>query len=73
MGHIELCRLYLDAYPEAGPAMKNVANLDVARAAEVIADCSSFDIDIPFSAERAAFVVELIAARRALLRATFGE
>lgn len=39
----------------------------------IVDECTSYPVGIPFSVERASFVVELIAARRALLQAAFGE
>lgn len=72
-GHIELCRRYLAAYPNARSAMKSVVDFDMMKLTRIIEECTSCRVDLPFSAERADFVVELIAARRASLQAAFGD
>ncbi len=71
--HIELCRRYLDTYPEAGAAMKSVVDFDMLEVRKIVGECARYRVGIPFGMERANFVVELIAARRALLRAAFGD
>jgi hypothetical protein len=71
--HMSLCERYLDAHPEAGAAMKNVIRFDVADVAAICDECTQFDVSVPFTRERAAFIVALIEARRAQLRALLGE
>ncbi|MEZ5862675.1 MAG: hypothetical protein R3D25_00805 [Geminicoccaceae bacterium] len=72
-GHIALTRRYLAAYPEVRSAMQSIVDIDMLEVSRILGECARYRVGIPFGAERADFVVELIAARRALLHAAFGD
>lgn len=70
--HMELCARYLEAYPDAGAAMQSVIRFDQSQIAAICNECTQFDVGIPFTRDRAAFVSSLIGARKAQLAALLG-
>jgi hypothetical protein len=71
--HTILCARFVDAYPSAVPAMRNVIGLSQSAVAEILHECTCFDVTVPFSARRAKFVAELIERRREQISAVLGE
>lgn len=62
--HVELCGRFASAYPEARSAMLSVLQFSKEAVQEILLQCTSFDIGVRFSPERAEFVLSLVEARR---------
>jgi hypothetical protein len=71
--HTSLCDRFLTAYHEAGAGMRNVIRFDPVQIYDIANHYVQFDVDIPFTAERARFVAKLVEARRANLAEILGE
>lgn len=71
--HGALCKRYIEAYTDAGPAMVSLIRFDATQVTGILEECTHFDVSTPFTVERAKFVSRLLEARRDMLRAAFGE
>jgi hypothetical protein len=71
-GHISLCEIFQQAYPETGQTMKNMIRFDIVRVNEILSALSQVDCALPFTPQRAQFVQRLIEARQRRLVAALG-
>jgi hypothetical protein len=69
--HMDLCKRYAHAYPDAGNLMRSVIP-SVTQVAEVLTQCASFRVGIPFSDDRASCLSKLIGVRMDMLRECLG-
>jgi hypothetical protein len=70
--HFELCGKYLDAYPDSASAMRGMVNFATQDIAAIVQRCSEYDVESPFTAERAKFVSTVIESRRIKLASLCG-
>lgn len=69
---MKLCARYLEAHPGAGAAMQSVIRFERAHIDAICDECTRYNVGIPFSRDRAAFVSSLIEARKEQLGALMG-
>ncbi|RKR03939.1 HipA domain-containing protein [Maricaulis maris] len=67
--HVELCRKYLSVYETAGATFQRVIQLEEAEVEGIVAWASEFAHPARFSGYRAEFILAIIKAKLALLRA----
>lgn len=72
-GHIDLCRRYALAYPNARKVMRNVIRFDREQITSIVEPCTHVDVGIKFSPARAQFVTDLIMTRQRLIRTALGD
>jgi len=65
--HVDLCANFAFAYPEAIAAMRNVIRFDMEAFSAVLDDLTHFDVPVPLTAARAAFIKALVSCRRSEL------
>ncbi|QQP90566.1 hypothetical protein IGS68_04790 [Skermanella sp. TT6] len=70
--HMDLCARLIEAYPEARAAVQSVLDFEDEQADGICEECTRFNVSIPFTLERAAFVAALIKSRKAQLAALAG-
>ena len=70
--HMDLCARLIEAYPEARAAVQSVLDFEDEQADRICEECTRFNVSIPFTLERAAFVAALIKSRKAQLAALAG-
>lgn len=61
--HFEMCKKFLEAYPAAGAAMRNVILCDESHIGKVLASCTAMDVRNGLSQKRADFLIKLLATR----------
>jgi hypothetical protein len=72
-GHIKLCGLFAQAYPQALPVMLSTLDFNINRVNELLAGFTRFDLAAgAWNDDRGAYLSKLISARRAALRETLG-
>lgn len=71
--HIELCSRYVANFPEASEAMKNVIRFEEDEISAILESCTSFNVAVPFSPQRAKMVSKLLIERRRQLSVAFGD
>jgi hypothetical protein len=62
--HFEMCRRFLEAYPAAGAAMRNVVLCGESHTGRVLASCTAMEVPNGLSQRRAEFLIKLLATRR---------
>lgn len=70
--HMALCRRFSDAHPEVQDSMRELISFDAAQLAEIVEECTRFDVSILFTHDRARFVTALVEARRQQLSFILG-
>jgi len=71
-GHIDLCRIFAETFPETGAIIRDMLGFPGDRLGEVWPECMGASAPRPFTEARLAFVVALLEGRRAALRAAIG-
>ncbi|HWL04228.1 MAG TPA: HipA domain-containing protein [Xanthobacteraceae bacterium] len=71
-GHISLCRLFRETYPETGQTMKNMIRFEMIRVNEILTALSQVKCAHPFTLTRAQFVERLIEGRQKRLAEALG-
>jgi HipA-like C-terminal domain len=71
-GHVSLCQLFENAYPETGQTMKNMIRFDMIRVNEILTSLSKVECGHPFTPTRAQFVERLIEGRQKRLAEALG-
>jgi hypothetical protein len=64
--HFELLKLFRDKFPFVEPAMRSALAFEIPKLESEVAELTKFQIPVPLSLERAAFVLQLIKRRRDL-------
>lgn len=65
--HVELCAKFAFSYPETIAAMRNVIRFDIDAFSAVVDELTHFDVPVPLTAARAAFIKKLVSCRRSEL------
>jgi hypothetical protein len=71
--HIDLCRSFVEAYPESGEAMRSVIQLDLAEVRPFLEQLHTIPSSVPFTRERVELVLNLLRERKRRLEAALGE
>ncbi len=64
---MDLCRIFAQAYPEAGIVMRQMLNFETSRVVDVLRACVETITNPPFTEARAGFVAALLKARTSRL------
>lgn len=70
--HVNLCQSFYMSFPQARGAMREILEFDESQMRDTIYRNICGEISVPFTADRAEFVTEVILARRARLIESFG-
>ncbi|MGA8196239.1 MAG: hypothetical protein WB902_23040 [Acetobacteraceae bacterium] len=70
--HMDLCRIFAQAYPEAGIVMRQMLNFETSRVVDVLRACVETITNPPFTEARARFVAALLKARTSRLQEALG-
>jgi hypothetical protein len=72
-GHFKLCSLFVQAHPQAAPAMVAILDFNINNVKEVLEGYARFDLaEGALNSERGAYLSKLISARRQALRKALG-
>jgi hypothetical protein len=69
LGHFDLCRRLVSTYPSNHTVISKMIGFDVAEVDEIIRQCTTYDVPVAFTSDRASFVSKLLASRRERLSA----
>ncbi len=70
--HFDLCKRYLDAYPESITAMRTITQFQMEDLSDFIQSCVHLEISIPLTKARADFIISLVEARKERLSTMVG-
>jgi hypothetical protein len=59
-----MCRRFIEAYPEAGDAMRSVIHFEMEAIARILERFSQIDLRVSFTRARVDFMLALISERR---------